>query len=325
MRKVILAAVALVALLVAALWLTTPDVRPLKASGYNLTIQVRDWKGNYHPFVVGPKNPRWVGLKRISPYLRAAVVAGEDQKFYRHEGFDFAALKEAARRDLAEKRFAAGGSTITQQLAKNLYLTRSKSLVRKVREAVIAYELERHLTKRRILELYLNVVELGPDVYGVEHGARFYFGKGARGLNPKEAAFLAAMLPGPKTAYNPYKNLRRVERRSRRILKGMLWAGVLGKGEYAAWRTTPVNVKGMERKIEKITGEPVETTLTPEDLQEPEAEGLEGEEPGAVPEGAPAQGQPPEGGGVEGTPTQEAAPAPEVFDPAPLAAPAVRQ
>ena len=321
LRKLALAAMGAVVGLVALLWLTTPDVRPLRQPGCNLTIQVKDWKGNYHPFVVGPANPRWVPLRRISPYLRAAAVSGEDQLFYRHQGFDFKAMQAAARRDWEEGRFAAGGSTITQQLAKNLYLTRSKSVVRKAREAVIAYYLERELTKRRILELYLNVVELGPDVYGVEHGARFYFGQGAASLNPKEAAFLAAMLPGPKV-YNPYKNLRKVERRSRRILRGMLWAGVLSKQGYLAWRSAEVNVKGMERRIEQITGEKPETTLGPEDLQpEPELEpGQPSPEPGASP---PPEGQttpsPSEAAG-EGRP----AGAPPEAPTAPLAAPGPR-
>jgi len=296
LSKIVFIGVAALAACAALLWLTTPDVRPLKDPRCNLTIEVRDWKGNYHPFVVGPGNPRYAPLRRISRYMRAAVVAGEDAKFYRHQGFDFKAMKEAAERDIEEGRFAAGGSTITQQLAKNLYLSRAKSLVRKVREAAVAYRLEKELTKRRILELYLNVVELGPNVYGVENGSRFYFGKSAAGLNPKEAAFLAAMLPGPKV-YNPYKNLRKVERRSRRILKGMLWAGVIDRAGFAAWCAAQVNVKGMEKRIEAITGEKEETTLGPEDLQE-DTEGL----PPAGPEGA-APGSP------EATPPAEGAPA----------------
>lgn len=310
--KLAVAVVGLMVVMAAVLWLTTPDVRPLADRKHNLTIQVRDWKGRYHPLVVGPKNPRWTPLKRISPYLRAAVVAGEDQKFYRHKGFDFAALREAALRDLEERRFAAGGSTITQQLAKNLYLSREKSLLRKLREALIARELERHLSKRRILELYLNVVELGPGVWGAEHGARFYFGKGASALNPKEAAFLAAMLPGPQTAYNPYKNLRRVERRSRKLLRGMLWAGVLTRQEYLAWRAAQVNIKGLERKVEAVTGEPVETTLAPE-----EAAGPEAPEEALPPEpSAPAEGMP----GDEAPAEEPPAPAHEAAD-APQAAP----
>jgi len=252
---------------VVVLWLTTPDVKKLQDPKACLTIQVRDWKDEYHPYVVGPKNPRWVPLRKISRHLRAAVVAAEDSKFYRHDGFDLEGIKAAARRDLEEGRFAAGGSTITQQLAKNLYLSRDKNLIRKVREAAIAWGMERHLTKKRILELYLNVVELGPDVYGVESGARFYFGKSARWLNPKEAAFLAAMLPGPKV-YNPYKNLRRVERKSRLILKRMMWAGFLSKGEYRAWRSAALNIKGLERKLESVTGEKQETVLPPPEPEE---------------------------------------------------------
>jgi monofunctional biosynthetic peptidoglycan transglycosylase len=274
-------------LAVVALWWSNPDVGPLKERRCNLTIQVKDWKDRYHPFEVGPANPRWVYMAQISRYMRAAVVAGEDAKFYRHGGFDIQAMKAAALKDLEEGKFARGGSTITQQLAKNLYLSREKTVVRKLREAMIAYQLERTLTKKRILELYLNVVELGPDVYGVENGSRFYFGKGAQALNPKEAAFLAAMLPGPKV-YNPYKNLRRVERRSRLILRNMMLAGFLDRHAYLSWKEAAVNVRGMERKLESITGEKQETVVPPEEAQEPELPPELPPEVAQQPEGQPA-------------------------------------
>ncbi len=295
----------------ALLWWTCPDVRPLKDASCNLTIQVRDWKGRFHPFRVGPASGHWLSLRHVSPYLRAAVVVGEDAKFYRHKGFDLEALRDAALKDLEERRFVRGGSTITQQVAKNLYLSREKTLTRKLREAVIAYRLERTLSKRRILELYLNVVELGPDVYGAESGARFYFGKSARGLNPKEAAFLAAMLPGPKV-YNPYKNLRRVERRSRLILRRMMQAGFLDRSSYQAWRTAALNIRGLERKIESITGEKEETAIPPAEVREPEGDQ---EAPELSPPEGVAPAPPEEGAGVAEPPLGEVAPDAEAAHP----------
>lgn len=140
----------------------------------------------------------WVPLDRISPRLVDAVVASEDAKFFEHRGFDWEALWEAARHDLSRGRFARGASTITQQLAKNLYLGTEKSLLRKAKEALLAVKLERALGKRRILALYLNVAEWGDGVFGVEAGARRHLGVSAADLDTAQAVLLAAMLPAPR-------------------------------------------------------------------------------------------------------------------------------
>ena len=140
----------------------------------------------------------WVGLDRISPELVHAVVLAEDANFFGHEGFDRDAIRKAAEAVLRAGRFARGASTITQQLAKNLYLGTEKSLVRKAKEAVLAAKLERSLSKRRILALYLNVAEWGDGVFGVEAGARRRFGVPAADLTPAQAAVLASMLPAPR-------------------------------------------------------------------------------------------------------------------------------
>lgn len=141
---------------------------------------------------------RWRSLRQISPHLRRAVVVAEDARFYQHAGFDWEAIVEAAERDWAARSFEYGGSTISQQLVKNLYLSSEKSPIRKVKEALITSVMEAKLKKRRILEVYLNVVEWGEGIYGAEAASDYYFSKPAAELTPQEAAFLAAILPAPR-------------------------------------------------------------------------------------------------------------------------------
>ena len=140
----------------------------------------------------------WVDMGEISPYLRQAVVMAEDGHFYEHSGFDWEAIKEAARVNWQRKELAHGASTITQQLARNLYLSPSKNPFRKLKEFLIALKLERELSKERILELYLNIVEWGNGIYGAQAAAQHYFGSTARYLDKSQAAFLAAILPKPR-------------------------------------------------------------------------------------------------------------------------------
>lgn len=140
----------------------------------------------------------WLPLGSISPHLKNAVVVAEDVSFYWHGGVDFAELKEAILRDLKAGRLRRGGSTLTMQLARTLYLSPRKTPLRKLREILLAWRLEAALSKDRILELYLNLVEWGEGLYGAEAAARQYFGKGAAELTPHEAAALAARLPNPR-------------------------------------------------------------------------------------------------------------------------------
>lgn len=140
----------------------------------------------------------WRPLSKISTYLRQAVVVAEDDQFFAHQGYDWKAIKLAARVNMKRGRFSHGGSTITMQLARNLYLSPEKSLSRKLKEFLIALKLERTLSKERILELYLNVVEWGNGIYGAEAAARHYFGKFAKDLSKDEAAYLASILPRPR-------------------------------------------------------------------------------------------------------------------------------
>ena len=140
---------------------------------------------------------RWVSDASISPHLKRAAVSAEDMEFFSHDGFSTTEIKTALREALWEREAPRGASTITQQLAKNLWLSPSRSPLRKLRELILTRQLERSLTKRRILEIYLNVVEFGPGVYGAEAAGQRYFGKPAASLTEHEAAQLVAGLPRP--------------------------------------------------------------------------------------------------------------------------------
>jgi monofunctional glycosyltransferase len=232
----LLAAGAVLLLLVAAatglVFWSLPDVTPLRDRRATLTIEVRDWQGQEHPFRLGPQNRYWTPIDNIPAELKWAVIVAEDASFYEHKGIDTQALREALEYNLEQKRLARGASTITQQLAKNVFLSREKSLWRKLREILLAWRLERELTKGRILELYLNVVELGPNVYGVGHGARHFFGKTPGEMTPAECALLAAILPGPRVAYNPQLKPEKVRQRAARILNLLKGRRILDEAQY---------------------------------------------------------------------------------------------
>jgi monofunctional biosynthetic peptidoglycan transglycosylase len=169
---------------------------------------------------------QWVPLSRISPYLIKAVIIAEDDKFYQHEGFDFEAIQKAMEKDLKEGKFKVGGSTISQQLAKNLFLSPSKNPIRKLKEAILTWRLERALPKKRIMELYLNVVEWGEGIFGIEAAARNYYGKPASALGPEESARLAAVLPNPRK-HNPLSQSKFVVHRSRIFYNLMVRRGIV--------------------------------------------------------------------------------------------------
>ena len=168
----------------------------------------------------------WVPLSRVSPYIKKAVVIAEDGEFWSHEGFDFEAMEEALLKNIREGRIKAGGSTITQQLAKNLYLDPRKTPARKLKEGIIAWRLEREFSKKEILELYLNVAEWGDGIFGVEAASRRYFGKSSSELTPEEAARLVVVLPNPRR-WSPVGNSRYVERRSRAVYRTMVRRGIV--------------------------------------------------------------------------------------------------
>lgn len=160
----------------------------------------------------------WIPLKKISRNFINAVLAAEDKKFFIHPGIDWNAIERAYNRNLKAGKVRLGGSTITMQLAKNLYLSSDRSFIRKAKEAIIALRLEKELPKRRILELYLNVIELGNGIFGVEAASQHYFHKSAAYLNKDEAARLAAIIPSPRK-HNPFDNTKFTNRRSNILRK----------------------------------------------------------------------------------------------------------
>lgn len=251
LAAIVLGGIALYAIYIGIALYRLPSVALLFDRKTNLTIQVKDWQGKLHPIVVGPQNPWWTQSESIPSEMEWAVIVAEDANFYRHEGIDVKAIKSAIKYDLEKKRFARGASTITQQTAKNLFLSREKSITRKIEEIYLAKRMEQELTKGRILELYLNIVELGPMVYGIGHGAHYYFDKPASSLTPRECSFLAAMLPGPQKVYNPYRHLDRVLKRSDMLLRLLHEKGVLTDAEYRQAMAETPNIGGMQKKVDK--------------------------------------------------------------------------
>jgi len=235
--------------------LLLPPVSTLANPRVSLVITVKDWNRKDHPFVLGPRNRFWTPISAVPSFLKKAVVAAEDANFYSHEGVDYEAIREAIKADLQRGKFVRGGSTITQQVAKNVFLSREKTVSRKIKELILARRLDDALSKSRILELYLNAVELGPMVYGVGHASRYYFGKHPSALTVRESAFLASMLPGPRV-YDPYRRLDRVVRRSDRILRRMFAARMITGEEYRAALAESPNIAGLERKVEKTMAAP---------------------------------------------------------------------
>lgn len=162
----------------------------------------------------------WVPYDRISPHLKRAIVVAEDARFVEHEGFDWDAIDKALEKNRERGKVVAGASTISQQLAKNLFLSPSRTPWRKGQEAIITVMIERTMPKRRILEIYLNVIEWGDGVFGAEAAARHYFGTGAAGLGPEASARLAAMVPNPRF-YDRNRSTRWLMRKTQTILARM--------------------------------------------------------------------------------------------------------
>ena len=246
---------------------------------------------------------QWRSLGKISRYLRAAVVYAEDMKFYSHGGVDWGAIEKAVESNWDKGSLAIGGSTITQQLAKNLYLSPRRSIFRKARELMIAFSLEDHLSKQRILELYLNVVEWGDGVFGAEAAARHWFGRSAQTLSPAEAARLAIALPNPIERAPNVKNPAQT-RRAVRVIHLLRMQGLIDEGQ--------------ERVALDQVGAPEEPIL-PSRKKPPELGPVDpGPKEPRSPEPGPQETQPPEPGPQDPGPQ---APQPPVTGP-PVPAPA---
>jgi monofunctional biosynthetic peptidoglycan transglycosylase len=245
------------------LYLTLPDVRGLKTRNPESTafmeIRAREAVARGEE----PKRlQRWVSYGRISPNLTRAVLVAEDGAFWKHEGIDFEQLKESMEINIERMEFARGGSTITQQLAKNLYLDPSKNPIRKAREFMIARQLETELSKQRILELYLNVIEWGDGIYGAEAAARTYFHKAAADLSPQEAALLAGAIVNPR-ALDPGHPTSRLKRRQQMVMRRMgavtpppVVAGPLPEAP-APRAEDPIPAVPVEQTPATLPGEPV--------------------------------------------------------------------
>lgn len=199
--------------------------------------------GHHLGFEVGPDNPDFVPLDQVSPYVVRAVLTTEDSRFFYHHGFIPREFQSALARNLIARRFVFGASSITMQMVKNVLLGRRKTLARKLQELVLTWYLERHLSKERILEIYLNIIELGPGIYGIGRAAWHFFGKDASALEPQEAAYLASILPSPKRRYRAFCR-QRVSRRWRawvdRILRIMHKRHRLTDEELARALATPI-------------------------------------------------------------------------------------
>ena len=205
----------------AYLYLTLPDVRPLARTNPSTTafmeLRAREAKADGRRL---RKLHRWVPYARISSGLRRAVLAAEDDGFFEHDGIELAQMRESLETNLKELQATRGGSTITQQLAKNLYLSPSRNPLRKVKELLIARRLEAELSKTRILEIYLNVIEWGDGVWGAEAASRAYFRTSAASLSREQAALLAGAIVNPRVL-NPARPPRRLLRRQQIVLARM--------------------------------------------------------------------------------------------------------
>jgi monofunctional biosynthetic peptidoglycan transglycosylase len=222
---------------------TLPDVRYLRKDrpGPTSLMQQRDKEAQAAKWK--PRRAQiWVPLADISENLVQAVLLGEDANFFGHSGFDFYEIRESLEKNIERRRFARGASTITQQLAKNLFLSTEKTLTRKLKEALLTHRLERELSKRRILEIYLNVIEWGDGVYGAEAAARTYFGKSSSQVDVAEAALLAAMIPNPRRLTQD-RLKRQLKVRQERILNWMWKTGRISEAEYREALAKPLEVQ----------------------------------------------------------------------------------
>jgi len=227
MIKIVFLIVIFALLICIGYYFVFPDVSKMKKENPKKTsfmeYREKEWKNKGKKLKIRKK---WVSLSNISPYLIKAVIIAEDDKFWSHHGFDVDAMQKALEKNIEKGAFKVGGSTISQQLAKNLYLTPEKNPIRKLKEAILTWRIEKTLSKKRILELYLNVAEWGEGIFGVEAASLHYYNKTASALNPEEAARLAVVLPNPRKLRVDGES-RYVERRAKIIYEIMVKRGIV--------------------------------------------------------------------------------------------------
>jgi len=210
-----------------------PDVATLKHYRPAAAAEVLDKDGNVLAQYYDRKFRIWIPISALPDVVIEAVVTAEDDTFFEHRGVNYKATWDALVLDVQKRRFARGGSTITQQMIKNVLLSKEKTITRKLREYVLARKAEEILSKRKILEIYLNEVEWGENIYGIEAASRYYLDKHAAELTAGEAALLAGMLPNPRY-FNPFKRMAKARHRQEQVLFNMHQAKLLTDEEYEA-------------------------------------------------------------------------------------------
>ncbi|MGZ3650688.1 MAG: monofunctional biosynthetic peptidoglycan transglycosylase [Bdellovibrionota bacterium] len=225
--------------------------------------------------VVKQRPTGWVSLQNIAPIAWNAVVISEDAAFWTHNGFDWNQMWDAFETNLKQHKFARGGSTITQQVIKNVYLTKEKTVLRKAKEAFLTMRIERHVSKKRILEIYLNIAEFGPGVYGIGHASQYYFQKDPSRLNAKEGAFLAILLPSPKR-YSVSFRKKALTPFARDAIRGVLEklkaVKKLSEPEFEAAISTPMGFEATQMAAPAQA--PEDEDQAPEEEQETPTEGV---------------------------------------------------
>jgi monofunctional biosynthetic peptidoglycan transglycosylase len=295
-KKIALATPGLFFLYFSYVYLSLPDVRVLAAQNPPTTAFVELRAREARAAGRTPRRvQRWVRYERIANTLRRAVLVAEDSAFFEHEGVDLEQLRESIEDTIETGKQLRGGSTITQQLAKNLYLSPSRNPVRKLKELLITRRLEAALTKRRILELYLNVIEWGDGIYGAEAAARTYFGKPAAALSAAEAALLAGAIINPRV-HNPARPTPRLRRRQQIILRRM--GGVTPPAESPA---TPEPAPPIAPEVSPDDGAATPDRRPPDAQPLPPADELPAPAPETAPETPPSPpppDPPPSGAGL---------------------------
>ncbi len=249
-------------LLLFQIFRSVTDVGELRTSFPKVTYDAKAERSTIQ--IVKKRPPGWVSLGGVSPIAAAAIVLSEDWAFWQHNGFDWDQVIDAFKTNLEKGRFARGGSTITQQVIKNVYLSNEKTLLRKAKEAILTMRIERHVSKKRILEIYLNIAELGPGIYGIGAASHYYFQKDPSQLTAKEGAFLAILLPSPKK-YSVSFRKKELTPFARSAVKGVLSKLMatrrLSEEEYQVALETPLSFEevpvplpdGIQEEIEEET------------------------------------------------------------------------
>ncbi len=249
MKKLIIAGlgVLIASVLIILLWFFVvlaklPDVATLKHYRPAAAAEVLDKDGNVLTQYYDRKFRIWIPIIALPDVVIHAVVTAEDDTFFEHRGVNYKATWDALVLDVQKRRFARGGSTITQQMIKNVLLSKEKTIARKLREYVLARKAEEILSKRKILEIYLNEVEWGENIYGIEAASRYYLDKHASELTAGESALLAGMLPNPRY-YNPFKRMEKARHRQEQVLFNMHQAKLLTEEEYAASLAASIDLR----------------------------------------------------------------------------------